>query len=77
MKYYFYTVVGIVFLVGNLFFLSGAGYAVVGQFPIPVSNFPETQFESKPFPEGQKITHDFVVRNIGKAVLNIDKVKTT
>ena len=77
MKYYLYKKITVVLVIVSLVLLFGVGYAVVGPLAIPVSNYPETHFESKPVPEGQAITHDFVVRNNGKALLTIDKVKTT
>jgi hypothetical protein len=42
----------------------------------PVAFFPETTFNFSPVLEGTEISHDFVVRNTGSAVLEISKVKT-
>jgi hypothetical protein len=42
----------------------------------PVAFFPETTFNFAPVLEGTEISHNFVVRNTGSAVLEISKVKT-
>jgi len=46
---------------------STAPAAVVAE---PVYEFPE-------IPDGEYVVHDFVIRNLGDAVLNVLKVKTT
>jgi hypothetical protein len=42
----------------------------------PVAFFPETTFNFPPVLEGAEVSHDFVVRNTGSAVLEISRVKT-
>jgi len=42
----------------------------------PVAFFPETTFNFSPVLEGTEVSHDFVVRNTGSAVLEISRVKT-
>ncbi len=53
----------------------------VGLFCLPVSAAPKASpldavFEFSPLPEGEKIHHEFIVRNTGDTVLNITKVLT-
>lgn len=53
----------------------GAETPMVDQAPKAV--MPETVYRFAPAVEGGFITHDFVIRNQGNAVLNVLNVKTT
>lgn len=50
--------------------------ALAQQAPSPAAGFPEIRYEFQSVPDGTEITHDFLVRNAGGAVLNIHKVKS-
>jgi hypothetical protein len=42
----------------------------------PKAFFPQTRYEFPPVLDGEKVMHEFVVQNKGKATLNIERVKT-
>ena len=42
----------------------------------PAAFFPQTLYEFSPVLDGEKVVHEFVVQNKGKATLNIERVKT-
>ncbi len=61
------------FLFISLILLCGAAIAA----PLsPKASAPELTYNFKPLPEGTTITHEFVVKNTGKAPLHIIRVKT-
>lgn len=56
-------------------------FLAVGFFCLPASAAPkavplDAVFEFSPLPEGEKIHHEFIVRNTGDTVLNITNVLT-
>jgi hypothetical protein len=55
--------------------VGGAWADQAGQ-PSPKLVIGETAYSFDPVVDGTLVTHDFVVRNEGEAVLNIQKVKT-
>jgi uncharacterized membrane protein len=42
----------------------------------PGAMMPELKFEFEPVVDGTIVTHDFVIKNVGSGVLNVNKVKT-
>jgi hypothetical protein len=53
-----------------------AAWADPARQPAPKLVIDETAHSFDPVLDGTMVTHDFVVRNEGEAVLNIQKVKT-
>jgi hypothetical protein len=51
------------------------GYSA-GTGEAPSVFFPETHFEFSPVLEDSMVVHEFVIQNKGKAVLNVERVKT-
>ena len=49
--------------------------ALVAGTESPRLEISETAFDFKEAFEGEKVSHDFVVKNTGKAVLNISEVR--
>jgi hypothetical protein len=54
----------------------GGAWADQADRPTPKLVIEPTAYSFDPVVDGTKVTHDFVVRNEGDAVLNIHKVKT-
>ena len=44
--------------------------------PPPIAKISEKDFKFSPIVEGTMVHHDFIIKNEGKATLNISKVKT-
>ncbi len=42
----------------------------------PLAVLPESRYEFEPVADGTRVVHDFVIKNKGKAVLKIEKVRT-
>jgi len=60
-------------------FISLAVFVAVGFCSLPVGAAPvavpvDAVFEFSPLPEGEKIIHEFIVRNTGDTILNITNV---
>jgi hypothetical protein len=58
-----------------------AVFAAVGVFSLPAGAAPgavpvDAVFEFSPLPEGEKVHHEFIVRNTGDTILNITGVLT-
>jgi hypothetical protein len=58
-----------------------AVFAAVGFFSLPAGAAPvavpvDAVFEFSPLPEGEKIDHEFIVKNSGDTILNITGVLT-
>ena len=49
--------------------------ALAAGFESPRLQISETTFDFKEAFEGEKVSHDFMVKNTGKAVLNIKEVR--
>jgi hypothetical protein len=60
------------FIILTIFVATGFSFLPVSAAPRAV--LVDAVFEFSPLPEGEKIRHDFIVRNTGDTVLNITNV---
>lgn len=71
--------VGLIFMM--VFFLLGGTGPALGAADMstdtpPEAVFPQVNFQFEKVVDGATVTHDFTVKNVGKGVLEISRVKT-